>query len=239
MINICLEEDIEERLSPYMKNWEKVTSKISDIDNRILQTGNRTVKSKLHYALMHWDILAQTYTSGTFAMYLIKRAMTENIILNLVSALEAFAHVINQLYDIQLDQRLVAIDHARIGKSSNRRCMRCDLEKRNIRLAGYLDSQLIRASSPLDNWYESLVRYRHQIVHRTLFLFNQRVEGSFLPDDPFILEPQGKMYFDTEKNEPVIPNYTENREVKDYTLYLFKKVFRVIDRSYYYIYINL
>jgi hypothetical protein len=239
VIDIRLGEDIEDRLVPYMKNWEKVTSRISEIDNRILQTGNRTVKNKLHYALMHWDILAQTYTGGTFGMYLIKRAMTENIILNLVSSLEAFAHVINQLYDIQLDHRSVAIDHLGKGKHSDRRCLRCKLEDKNIQLASYLDNQLLRAPSPLDNWYESLVRYRHQIVHRTLFLLNQRIEGSFLPDDPHILEPQGKMYFDVEKNEPVIPNYTENREVKEYTLYLFKNVFKVLDDSYYYIFVNL
>jgi hypothetical protein len=53
MIDIQLREDIHERLSSYMKNWEKVTSKISGINDHILQTGNRTVKDKLHYALMH------------------------------------------------------------------------------------------------------------------------------------------------------------------------------------------
>ncbi len=237
MINICLGEDIHERLLPRMENWEKVTSKIAGIDNQILQTGNTTVKAKLHYALMHWDILAQTYQKEGFASYLIQRAMTENIILNLVSALEAFAYVINQLYDFQLEPRQVAIDHLRNNK--NRKCLRCELKKENGQLANYLDSQLIKADSPLGNWYESLVRYRHQIVHRTLFLLNHYVgEGTFLPDDPYILKPQEKMYFDREKEEPVIPNYTEKREVKKYTLYLFENVLSVLDTSYRYIHIN-
>jgi hypothetical protein len=238
VINVCLGEDIHERLLPRMESWKKVTAKISGIDNQILQTGNTTVKEKLHYALMHWDILAQTYQKEGFARYLIQRAMTENIILNLVSALEAFAYVINQLYDFQLKLRQVAIDHPKNHK--NRKCLRCELKKKNSQLANYLDSQLIKADSPLDNWYESLVRYRHQIVHRTLFLIIQHVgKGSFLPDDPYILKPQEKMYFDIEKNEPVIPNYTENREVKEYTFYLFENVFSVLDTSYHYIHINL
>lgn len=239
MIDIHLDEDIHERLIPYMIHWNKVTTKISHIDNQILQTGNITVSSKLHYALMHWTILDQAYQTSTFGTYLIKRAMTENIILNLVSALEAFAHVINQLYNLEVDQKWVAIDHVRINKNDKRKCLRCELKKINFRLSNHLESELVRGTSPLDNWYESLVRYRHQIVHRTLFLFNQRIEGSFLPDDPYILGPQGKMYFDTEKNEPVVPNYTENREVKAYTLYLFEKMFRVIDTFYYHIYANL
>jgi hypothetical protein len=105
-----------------MKNWKRVTSKISDIDNQILQTGNMTVKEKLHYAIMHWEILAQTYQNETFGRYLVKGAMTENIILNLVSALEAFAYVINQLYDFQLEPKQVGINHLKIYKNTKRKC---------------------------------------------------------------------------------------------------------------------
>jgi hypothetical protein len=166
-----------------MLNWERVTSKISGIDNQILQTGNVTVKNKLHYALMHWTILDQAYQISGSATCLVQCAMTENIILNLVSALEAFAHVINQIYNFQLDPRGVAIDHLLDHKKSKRKCLRCELKGQNGELADYLDSELVRDSSPINNWYESLVRYRNQ---NTLFLINQSVgEGSFLPDDPF------------------------------------------------------
>jgi hypothetical protein len=105
------------------------------------------------------------------------------------------------------------------------------LRKRNPQLANFLDSQLLKNCSPQESWYESLIRYRHQIVHRTLFLLSQSMEGSFLPDDPYILDLQG-MFYDIKKNEMVVPNYIEKREIKDYTLYLFEKVFMVIDISY-------
>ena len=88
-IDIHLDENIHESLMPYLVNWNKVTSKITDIDNQILQTGNVTVESKLHYAFMHLEILKQAYQEGSFGRSLIKRAMTENVILNLVSSLEA------------------------------------------------------------------------------------------------------------------------------------------------------
>jgi len=238
-MNIQLEEDIHEQLLPYMLNWEKVRSKISAIDNQILQTGNVTVRNKLHYALMHWTILGQAYRVSGSATSLVQRAMTENIILNLVSSLEAFAHVINQIYNFQLKPRGVAIDHLPNHKRSKKKCLRCELRGHDDQLAEYLDSELVRDSTPPHNWYESLVRYRHQIVHRTLFLINQRVgEGSFLPDDPFDLTPS-KMYYDNEKNMPVITNYTENREVREYTLYLFERVFRVVEASYHHLYTNL
>ena len=180
MINIQLDEDIHEQLLPYMLNWEKVRSKISAIDNQILQTGNVTVRNKLHYALMHWTILGQAYRVSGSATYLVERAMTENIILNLVSSLEAFAHVINQIYKFQLEPRGVAIDHLHSHKNSKRKCLRCELKGHNGQLADYLDSELVRDSGPLDKRDQSLIRYRHQIVHRTLFLINQSIgEGSF------------------------------------------------------------
>jgi hypothetical protein len=44
------------------------------------------------------------------------------------------------------------------------------------------------------------------------------------------------MYYDREKNKPVVTNYTEKREVREYTLYLLERVFRVVETSYQHVY---
>ena len=71
-------------------NWEKINKLIEKSTNDRLQVAHASVKARMGYANLHLSILRQTENNS------IKRAMFEDVVINLVSSLQAIAHVINE-----------------------------------------------------------------------------------------------------------------------------------------------
>jgi hypothetical protein len=201
---------------PDLPNWEEFGKLIARTPNEILSVAHTTVRSRLGFAGMHLSILRQAKNNS------MKRAMCEDVIVNLVSSLEAIAHVLNGYYGFGIQQLTVRIDHRFFNDEKKHRarpelCLRCRLKKVNARLADALD-ELLKTDSPIDNWYRSLIEYRHQILHRQHVIAHQLqgVKGYFLPDDPNVMGP-GKPYLDEKTKRFIIPNYRMRREIKQYT----------------------
>ena len=75
--------------NPSLSYWEKFNH-IRDKNNDILNVAHTTVRTRLGFANPHLSILRQAQDNS------MKRAMFEDTIINLVSSLEAIAHVLNQ-----------------------------------------------------------------------------------------------------------------------------------------------
>jgi hypothetical protein len=74
--------------NPILSNWEKFDD-IMDKNNDILYVAHTTVRIRLGFANVHLSILRQAQNNS------MKRAMFEDTVINLVSSLEAIAHLSN------------------------------------------------------------------------------------------------------------------------------------------------
>jgi hypothetical protein len=213
---------IEKMLVPNLQNWENLRILIQSTKDEILQVAHTTVQTKLHYANMQLNLLNQVYEPpSSFEKMFMKRSIFESIIINLVSALESTAHVMNQIYELGIDYKQVTIDHKffyneRRHNQASRNCLRCKIKDLNPKLASFLDEALQRGS-PSEQWYEAVMEYRHQIVHRPHFIAMQIAggpRGYFLPDDPKIMTQ--KVTFDKKIHQPIYSNFTLMREMKQF-----------------------
>jgi hypothetical protein len=181
---------------------------------------------------MHLSILRQAQNNT------IKRAMFEDVIINLVSSLEAIAHVLNQVYDINFEYHDVKLDHI-FPKDKERHhkrsqlCLRCRLAKSNPPLADLL-AEVLKTGSPVEQWYQALIEYRHQIVHRPHFIAMVLAgfRGYYLPDDPRIIKPTERLYVDKKTKQTIWPNYTQRREIKKFTELSYKIVVDIVEAIY-------
>ena len=87
-----------------LPNWEQVQNLIEKSKNSKLQVAHKTVYTRLSFAKFHLSILRQAENNE------IKRAMFEDVVINLVSSLQALAHFINELYEIGIKEYQVSID---------------------------------------------------------------------------------------------------------------------------------
>lgn len=218
---ITIPDDVK---MPTLKNWERFRQIIQYSPSDILRVAHTTVKTRLGFAEMHLSILAQAKKNQ------MKRAMSEDVIINLVSTLEAIAHILNSFYAFGIEYRHVTIDHKfpnneKRHNLSYKICLRCQLKEVNPALAEFLDKYL-KTGSPIEDWYKALIEYRHQILHRQHVIAHQigGVDGYFLPDDPQIMGVNGRPYLDKKRKIIVYPNFTKNREIKRYTQFLYKQV---------------
>ena len=145
-----------------LPNWEQVQNLIEKSKNSKLQVAYKTVYTRLSFANLHLSILRQAENNS------IKHAMFEDVVINLVSSLQALAHFINELHEIGINEYKVSIDHLYINnedkhKKSSNRCLRCKLKDYNENIACVLD-EVLKTGSPTNNWYHALIEYRHQIV---------------------------------------------------------------------------
>lgn len=238
MFTLEIPDNIDEILKPNLLFWNCLQPFINSSLNSVLQVAHKTVEVKVHYASLNLFMLLQSYEKGrssSFEPSFMRHSLTENIIINLNSALESISHVINQIYNIGVDFNLVSIDH----KKSKKDCLRCLLKKHDNDLSEYLDAALVRGS-PVNDWYEALRQYRHQIVHRPHSIFLLTIGGTYLPDNPSIsiFDRKEKIKFDDKTGEPVIPNYTKKREIRSFTKGAFTVILKIIEGIYYYIYNN-
>jgi hypothetical protein len=239
MIRISIDDHIDQMLVPNLFNWRKAKLLINNSSNDILQIAHTSVETKLSFAHMHLTILSQVYEHpNSFEATFMKRAMFENTVINLVSSLEAAAHVINQIYNLGIEYKQVILDHKYYTspekhQQTSRYCLRCKLNDVNSSLASYLN-KVLKRGSPVELWYEALREYRHQIVHRPHFIAHVHagVQGYFLPDDPRIIRSKERMRFDEEKMTIIIPNYTKWRELMEFSECSFLSVLQIIDEIY-------
>jgi hypothetical protein len=157
--------------------------------------------------------------------------MFENIIFNLTSALDALAHEINQIYGLKIDFERVQIDHHRPQQNNEGDCIRCKLD--NIsedNLAKYLNKELPRKNMiPINHWYDTFLKYRNQVMHRIIYELMLEPGNDYLPDDPTILQSNGRITFDA-NGSPLIPNYIHRRELRTYTRFCFEKVLEISEK---------
>lgn len=215
-----------------LPNWEQVQNLIEKSKNSKLQVAHKTVYTRLSFAKFHLSILRQAENNE------IKRAMFEDVVINLVSSLQALAHFINELYEIGIKEYQVSIDHLYINnedkhKKATKKCLRCKLKDYNENIAYALD-EVLKTGSPTNNWYHALIEYRHQIVHRQHYIAHIEAgdRGYYLPDDPNDLEPKGKSYYDKEKRHTVWANYTKRREIKRFTEKVYNVIVSIINSIY-------
>jgi hypothetical protein len=246
LIEFNVAEDISRELIPAMPDWQSLTNKIKVnpvfANNVVLNISNTTVELRLEFANMHLTFLRQAYKKDSSnAINFIKRAMMENIIINLVSTLDALAFVINEIYDFRVGYKYVQIDHQTPKHERKGNCVRCRLDASKDAFSNYVSTEFPKRPIRSDHWYNSISEYRNQILHRTLYLINFRENGgSYLPDDPAILNLKGrKIYYDKESNKVVIQNYTLNREVREFSQFLFDKVFSIVQVVYRYLLIKM
>lgn len=223
----------DEVRNPDLPNWEEFGKLIEKTPNDILRVAHTTVRSRLGFADMHLSILRQAEDSS------MKRAMCEDVIINLVSTFEAVARVLNGFYALGLDYRFITIDH-KFPNSKKKHleltefCLRCRLKKVNSRLADILDL-FLKTDSPVENWYQSLVEYRHQIMHRQHLIAysigGRGPKGYFLPDDPNVMGP-GKTHFDKKTKRLIIQNFTQWREIKRYPRESYELVMGIVELIY-------
>jgi hypothetical protein len=112
--------------------------------------------------------------------------------------------------------------------------LRCKLKTVNTTLAELLDEILI-TGNPVNHWYEALIEYRHQAVHRPHFIAKVIVNYPgyyFLPDDPKIIQPTERPYLDKELGRVIWPNYTKMRDIKKFSEDCYKKVVITIEGIY-------
>jgi hypothetical protein len=221
MITLSTPNYIEQMLIPNLLNWEKIRVIVQSTTNTILQVAHKTVETKLHYANMQLNSLNQLYNMpSSFEKDLIRRSLFESTIVNLVSSLESTAHIINQVYELGIDYKTVTIDHKffyneKKHSEASKKCLRCKVKIVNPPLASFLDKALKRGS-PIEEWYEAVMEYRHQIVHRPHFvaLLVAGKEGYYIPDDPKIIGTKSTLK--KGKTQPIFSNFTLMRELKHF-----------------------
>jgi hypothetical protein len=77
---------------PDLPNWEKFGKLIEKSPNDFLRVAHTTVRSRLGFAGMHLSILRQAENISMI------RAMSEDVMINLMSSLEAMGHILNAFY---------------------------------------------------------------------------------------------------------------------------------------------
>lgn len=162
--------------------------------------------------------------------------MTDNIFSNLSSALDAISYEVNQVYGFNINIKNLQIDHRRRQQFNEPNCVRCKLDNTpNDDLSKFLNTELPRDPIPSNHWYGSFSEYRNQVTHRPQYLIYLAAEGRFLPDDPSVMNRIVTPYYDPKEHKIVIPNYTENRELKNYCEDCLNKVLYVIEKIYGYL----
>jgi hypothetical protein len=242
MFNLEYDDNIGREPTRCMPMWNEFNEQIRNnsklANNKILNLAHSTVKHKLESAYFHRTTLVKAYTlKSSKAKTLLKRSMLENIIINLSSSFDAIAHEINQIYDLNIPFNKVQIDHYHQSEFA-KNCMRCRLNSKSNDLAEYLRAELPKNDSNqnLDHWYLSFQRYRNQIIHRTIYVLMLEPGKDFLPDDPAKLDPptDGVKYIGNLK-EPVYPNYTKRREIREYSEQCLNKVIQICEQIYEYL----
>jgi hypothetical protein len=140
---------LDEIIRPSLTNWTEFGKLIDKSSNDLLSVAHKTVETRLAFANTHLVILRQVNNNT------LKRAMFENIIINLVSSLQSVAHVINERYTVGINYK-VEIDHKYYKREkkhleASKICLRCKLKTVNTTLAELLDGDINhwQSSKPL------------------------------------------------------------------------------------------
>jgi hypothetical protein len=209
---------------PDLPMWEEFCNLTKNSSNEILPIAHTTVRTRLGFAKMHLTIQKQARNME------LKRAMFEDVVINLVSSFEAIAQLLNEYYYLGIKSKIVTIDHIGGHTKQPEMCLRCKLGKANPHLADALD-KVLKIRSPRKDWYAALIEFRHQALHRQHFIALSTVKGYFLPDYPNIMGPKG-VYQDKRTKRFVVKNYTKVREIAKFTEALYERVIKTIELIY-------
>lgn len=243
MPEIDIPKNIQNMLMPNLLYWNILNPFINAHENKVLMIAHKTVETRLHHANFYLDQLLKTYESLNpklgFEYNFIRRTFTENIITNLCSVLDALAHEIKIIYQIDIKDRSISFNHNHLKKDKKNNCLRCKLINVDKELSDGLDQLLLFQNNPSDNWYDAIFEYRHQILHRHHFIFMLTIGNIlYLPDDPKIIWSTEKPRFDKIKMKAMIPNYTKEREIRQFSIQSIKIVLLIVEFIYSYIISN-
>ena len=239
MPEIDIPKNIQNMLMPNLLYWNALQPFIKEYENEVLLTAHITVENRLHNANFYLDQLLKTYESHDnefgFEYRFLQITFTENIITNLCSALDALAHEIKIIYNIDINDRFVSFSHSHLIKNKKNNCLRCKLVDVDKDLANILDQTLLFKNNPAENWYDALFEYRHQILHRPHFIFMVTIGNLlYLPDNPKSKSNE-KPRFDMVKMKSIIPNYTQEREIRKFSKQSIRIVLLIVESIYEYI----
>lgn len=242
MAQIDIPNNIQYILMPNLLYWNVLNPFINSHENKVLGVAHKTVETRLHNANFYLDQLLKTYESSQegfgFEYSFLRRTFTENIITNLCSALDALAHEIKIIYNIDIKDRSVSFSHGHSIEDKKNNCLRCRLMDVDKDLSESLDEILLFQNNPAENWYDALFEYRHQILHRPHFIFMITIGNiSYLPDNPKS-ELNEKPRFDKVKMKPIIPNYIKEREIRKFSIQSIRIVLVIVESIYEYIISN-
>lgn len=220
MFSLVIPDHIDEMIMPNLYNWKRAKRIMNNSNSELLIT-NTTVETKLHAANFYLYLLSETSKHNSSESSFLKRTVFESMILNLNAAIESVAHVLNLIYEFNIPSLKVSVDHLyskdrKRHKRCEKVCLRCRLKEIDPHLSNALDQNLKR-DSPVNDWYEALRQYRHQILHRHHSIYLVGPGITILPDDPSVYKMTEKPKFDFKTNEPIIPNYTLKREITKYS----------------------
>jgi hypothetical protein len=240
LLEIDIPKNIDKMLIPNLLYWNALNPFINEHDNKVLMIAHKTVETRLHNANFYLDKLLKTYESSNsefgFEYLFLRRTFTENIITNLCSALDAVAHEIKIIYEIDIKDRSINFSHGHLNNNKQNNCLRCKLKDTDKELASSLDRLVLNQYNPVDNWCDALFEYRHQILHRHHFIFMTTIGNIlYLPDNPNISSSNEKPKFDELQMKPIIPNYTKEREIRKFSIQSMRIVLAIVEFVYGYI----
>ena len=130
-----------QRVQDLLQLSPKASSKLLPSEkakNDKLLVTHKTVYVRLTFANFHLSILKQANNDS------VKRAVFEDTVINIVSSLQALAHLLNELYEFGIKDASVVIDHLQYNneaerKKASKRCLRCKLRDHNEDIAYLLD----------------------------------------------------------------------------------------------------
>jgi hypothetical protein len=227
-------ENSDKMLISNLLYWNVLNPFIREHENKVLMIAHKTVETRLHNANSYLDQLLKTYESSNsefrFEYLFLRGTFTENIITNLCSALDALAHEIKIIYEIDIKNRSINFSHGQLRNTNKNNCLRCKLKDTDKELADSLDRLVLNQNNPVDNWCDALFEYRHHFIFMTTI-------GNilYLPDNPKISNSTETPKFDKVKMKPIIPNYTKQREIRKFSNQSIRIVLAIVEFIYGYI----
>lgn len=235
MFRLTFNEEIGRMLDKDMPNWCELNKQIHEgTVNQVLRLAHITTKHRLEAAFFHLLTMDQIYRKETsfhhYHQFAI-RLSGEGIFFALAGSLDSLAHEINQFYNLGVDFSSAQMDH--FDRKNGTQCVRCQLNHHDNELANYLENEFPRRS-PADHWYHTFSQYRHQVVHRTVYVIAVQPHGLLLPDNPSEVNPQLQNTFDKKNPKKLIhrAGFSQEREMKKYCMECFVMIRERIEAVY-------
>jgi len=163
-IEIELSSDVGQALTPKMPFWKNMKRKLAKSTkfsaDHTLASAHLTTKHRLEVARVFLSILNAGYeVESVESVKFLIRTMADSIFVSLAGALDSLSFEINQVYEFDVKERKIQIDHHNISIEPN--CIRCKLDETNDELSRYLNDRLPREPIPQIHWYSTFTDYKN------------------------------------------------------------------------------